>query len=154
MATISSSIISSTTYLHLHSSSKPFKTHSQTSLKISNVRQQQQPTRLFCVAEETVVTAVDPTSEAARRLYVGNIPRTTNNDELQKVFEEHGSIEKVEDWLFIRSERSLEPAQIHPVTTCASESAKGFCNQSVSMTERTFLSLSCNHRNRVSEVSD
>ncbi|PWA79899.1 RNA-binding (RRM/RBD/RNP motifs) family protein [Artemisia annua] len=94
MATISSSIISSTTYLHLHSSSKPFKTHSQTSLKISNARQQ--PTRLFCVAEETVVTAVDPTSEAARRLYVGNIPRTTNNDELQKVFEEHGSIEKVE----------------------------------------------------------
>lgn len=42
------------------------------------------------------MTAVDPTSEAARRLYVGNIPRTTNNDELQKVFEEHGSIEKVE----------------------------------------------------------
>lgn len=102
MATISSSIISSTTYLHLHSCSKPFKTHSQTSLKISNARQQ--PTRLFCVAEETVVTAVDPTSEAARRLYVGNIPRTTNNDELQKVFEEHGSIEKVEVfglWVFL-----------------------------------------------------
>ncbi|MFS7974950.1 putative RNA recognition motif domain, nucleotide-binding alpha-beta plait domain superfamily [Helianthus anomalus] len=39
---------------------------------------------------------VDPTSEASRRLYVGNIPRTTTNDDLQKVFEEHGAVEKVE----------------------------------------------------------
>ncbi|XP_023768860.1 uncharacterized protein LOC111917400 [Lactuca sativa] len=49
-------------------------------------------------AEETpvAVVTVDPSSEAARQLYVGNIPRTTNNDELQKVFEEHGVVEKVE----------------------------------------------------------
>ncbi|KAM0026783.1 putative RNA recognition motif domain, nucleotide-binding alpha-beta plait domain superfamily [Helianthus debilis subsp. tardiflorus] len=39
---------------------------------------------------------MDPTSEAARRLYVGNIPRTATNDDLQKVFEEHGDVEKVE----------------------------------------------------------
>lgn len=38
----------------------------------------------------------DPSSEAARRLYVGNIPRTVNNDELQKIVEEHGAVEKVE----------------------------------------------------------
>lgn len=111
MATISSSILSSTTYIHHHSTTKSFKTQlpissksnlSQTSLRfsISNLRQ---PTRLLCVAEETVVT-VDPSSEAARRLYVGNIPRTTNNDELQKVFQEHGSIDKVEVfhiWVYV-----------------------------------------------------
>lgn len=109
MASISSSIISSTSYLHHHSTSKSFKiqqtkftlqlnpTLSQTSLRftISNPRH---PTRVLSVAEETTATVVthDPSSEAARRLYVGNIPRTTNNDELQKVFEEHGAIEKVE----------------------------------------------------------
>ncbi|KAI3731994.1 hypothetical protein L1987_63190 [Smallanthus sonchifolius] len=111
MATISTSILSSTTYLHHHSSSKPFKPQlpissksipnlSQTHLRfqisplISNHRQ---PTRLLCVAEETPATVtLDPSSEAARRLYVGNIPRTTTNDELQKVFQEHGAIEKVE----------------------------------------------------------
>ncbi|MFS8026714.1 putative RNA recognition motif domain, nucleotide-binding alpha-beta plait domain superfamily [Helianthus anomalus] len=114
MATISSSIISPTTYLHHHSSSKPFKPHlpisskpnpsfSQSSslrLQISPILSNpRQPTRLFCVAEETpvAVVTVDPTSEAARRLYVGNIPRTTTNDDLQKVFEEHGDVEKVED---------------------------------------------------------
>ncbi|KAI3764805.1 hypothetical protein L2E82_14821 [Cichorium intybus] len=112
MATISSAMISSTSYLHHHSTSKSFKTQlpnsfklnpnlSQTSLRftvspiVSNPRQ---PTRLLSVAEETPVAVVtqDPSSEAARRLYVGNIPRTTNNDELQKVFEEHGAVEKVE----------------------------------------------------------
>ncbi|XP_076886548.1 small ribosomal subunit protein cS22-like [Bidens hawaiensis] len=103
-ATISSSIISS--YLHHNpSSSKSFKPQLpispkliQTSLRFhispltSNTRQ---PTRLLCVAEDTQPT-VDPTSEAARRLYVGNIPRTTTNDDLQKIFEEHGAVDKVE----------------------------------------------------------
>ncbi|GKA51002.1 AT-hook motif nuclear-localized protein 1-like protein, partial [Tanacetum coccineum] len=54
------------------------------------------PTDINVVSKETVVTTVDPTSEAGMWLYAGNIPRTTYNDELQKVFEEHGSIEKVE----------------------------------------------------------
>ncbi|KAD4982521.1 hypothetical protein R6Q59_002128 [Mikania micrantha] len=109
MATISSSIISSTTYLNHHSTSKSFKpqlpffsklnpnfsqpsSRFQISPLISNPRQ---PTRLLCVAEETPVT-VDPSSEAARRLYVGNIPRTTTNDDLKKLFEEHGAIDRVE----------------------------------------------------------
>lgn len=38
----------------------------------------------------------DPSSEAARRLYVGNIPRTLKNDELRKIVEEHGVVDKVE----------------------------------------------------------
>ncbi|GKC64091.1 30S ribosomal protein 2, chloroplastic [Tanacetum coccineum] len=65
---------------------------------------------MFCVAEETVVTIVDPTSEAGMWLYAGNIPRTTYNDELQKVFEEHGSIEKVK---FIVSVGGLHTLTAH-----------------------------------------
>lgn len=34
--------------------------------------------------------------EAARRLYVGNIPRTVSNEELSKMFGEHGSVVKAE----------------------------------------------------------
>ncbi|KAF5756703.1 putative RNA recognition motif domain, nucleotide-binding alpha-beta plait domain superfamily [Helianthus annuus] len=90
MATISASI---------PSSFKPISTKSNPNLPQTCFRFQlsttRQPTRLLCVAEETPAT-IDPTSEAARRLYVGNIPRTTTIDELQKVFEEHGAIEKAE----------------------------------------------------------
>lgn len=50
-------------------------------------------TRLFAVAEEA---SVSTKSEAARRLYIGNIPRTVNNSELQGIVEEHGAVEKVE----------------------------------------------------------
>lgn len=53
------------------------------------------------VAEETAVLTQDPSSETARRLYVGNIPRTVNNDELQKIVEEHGAVEKVEVFVVI-----------------------------------------------------
>lgn len=45
-----------------------------------------------CVVAEGVSTA----DVAARRVYVGNIPRTVNNDELKKIVEEHGAVEKVE----------------------------------------------------------
>ncbi|KAJ9563245.1 hypothetical protein OSB04_008405, partial [Centaurea solstitialis] len=99
MATISSSIISPTSYLHHHSTPKSFKFQqtnfinptlslSQTPLRftLSNPRHR---TRLLSVAEDTPATeaavTIDPTSEAARRLYVGNIPRTTSNDKLQKL---------------------------------------------------------------------
>lgn len=50
--------------------------------------------RLSVVAEETDV--VTKSSDAERRLYVGNIPRNLKNDELQKIVEEHGAVEKVE----------------------------------------------------------
>ncbi|XP_010552737.1 PREDICTED: 30S ribosomal protein 2, chloroplastic [Tarenaya hassleriana] len=39
---------------------------------------------------------VDPTSEAARRLYIGNIPRTMDNDDLNRIVAEHGTVEKVQ----------------------------------------------------------
>ncbi|CAL5382136.1 unnamed protein product [Camellia sinensis] len=48
------------------------------------------------VAEETSVSTQDPSSEAARRVYIGNIPRTVNNDELRQIVEEHGAVEKAE----------------------------------------------------------
>lgn len=57
----------------------------------------------FAVAEETAVTSpppLDPKSEAARKLYVGNIPRNVNNAELARIFEEHGAVEKAEVVLF------------------------------------------------------
>jgi len=35
-------------------------------------------------------------SPAVRKLYVGNIPRTVTNDELAKIVQEHGAVEKAE----------------------------------------------------------
>ncbi|KAF3325916.1 30S ribosomal protein 2 [Carex littledalei] len=35
-------------------------------------------------------------AEAKKRLYVGNIPRDVTNDQLAKIFAEHGSVEKAE----------------------------------------------------------
>ncbi|XVF79585.1 hypothetical protein PTKIN_Ptkin15bG0001000 [Pterospermum kingtungense] len=52
--------------------------------------------RFFAVAEEQTSEVTSPSSEAARRLYIGNIPRTVNNDELSKIVEEHGAVEKAE----------------------------------------------------------
>ncbi|CAB4268007.1 unnamed protein product [Prunus armeniaca] len=49
--------------------------------------------RVFAVAEEV---AADPSSKAARRVYIGNIPRTVDNAELTKIVEEHGAVEKAE----------------------------------------------------------
>ncbi|KAM5552511.1 small ribosomal subunit protein cS22 [Rosa sericea] len=49
--------------------------------------------RLYAVAEEV---AADPSSKAARRVYIGNIPRTVDNAELSKIVEEHGAVEKAE----------------------------------------------------------
>ncbi|EPS68422.1 hypothetical protein M569_06339, partial [Genlisea aurea] len=42
------------------------------------------------------VATADASSSATRRLYVGNIPRTVSNDELQKIFQQHGNVEKAE----------------------------------------------------------
>ncbi|KAI8545787.1 hypothetical protein RHMOL_Rhmol07G0065400 [Rhododendron molle] len=50
--------------------------------------------RVTAVAEETTTTSV--TAEAERRLYVGNIPRKLGNDELRRIVEEHGAVEKAE----------------------------------------------------------
>lgn len=56
-------------------------------------------TRLFAVAEETASSSsssVDTPSEFARRVYIGNIPRNIDNDELTKIVQEHGAVEKAE----------------------------------------------------------
>lgn len=49
--------------------------------------------KVYAVAEEAAVETQDSIS---RRLYVGNIPRTVDNAELAKIFEEHGAVEKAE----------------------------------------------------------
>ncbi|XP_019443601.1 PREDICTED: 30S ribosomal protein 2, chloroplastic [Lupinus angustifolius] len=46
----------------------------------------------FAVAEETATVA----DVSSRKLYVGNIPRTVNDDELANIVQEHGAVEKTE----------------------------------------------------------
>lgn len=46
------------------------------------------------VSAATAEVAVE--SEVERRLYVGNIPRDVDNEQLAKIFGEHGSVEKAE----------------------------------------------------------
>lgn len=49
------------------------------------------------VAEETSSsTAPSSDGEGARRLYIGNIPRNLNNEELRRIVEEHGAVEIAE----------------------------------------------------------
>lgn len=38
----------------------------------------------------------DPNLESSRRVYIGNIPRTVDNEQLTKLVEEHGAVEKVQ----------------------------------------------------------
>lgn len=83
------------------SSLKPLKTPLKFTFHSLQTTREQQPTRLNAVAEgeteaASVATAADPSSEAARRLYVGNIPRNVTNDELKQIVEEHGAVEKAE----------------------------------------------------------
>ncbi|XP_075492258.1 small ribosomal subunit protein cS22-like [Primulina tabacum] len=102
MATIasSSSLLSST---FLQNPTKPFKSHLpkhnfqlprhqfpplKELIHISN------PRRLYSVIAQ--VSTAEPSSEADRRLYVGNIPRTITTDELRKIVEKHGAVEKAE----------------------------------------------------------
>lgn len=100
MASISSSLIISPQNLfsskpHLtfqpkHPSFLSFKPNfSFSHLKLTNTT-----TRLLAAAAEEA--SVDTSSEAARRLYIGNIPRTVDNALLQKIVEEHGAVEKAE----------------------------------------------------------
>ncbi|KAL3613127.1 hypothetical protein CASFOL_043025 [Castilleja foliolosa] len=51
----------------------------------------------MAIAEDTSVVTTDPSFVAARRLYIRNIPRNVTNDDLQKIVEEHGAIEKAEE---------------------------------------------------------
>ncbi|XP_043691418.1 30S ribosomal protein 2, chloroplastic [Telopea speciosissima] len=51
---------------------------------------------VYAVAEEASVSTQDLPSEAAKRLYVGNIPRTVDNAELTQIFSEQGEVEKAE----------------------------------------------------------
>ncbi|CAL0326278.1 unnamed protein product [Lupinus luteus] len=46
----------------------------------------------FAVAEETATVS----DVSSRKLYVGNIPRTVNDDELANIVQEHGAVEKTE----------------------------------------------------------
>ncbi|GAV85698.1 RRM_1 domain-containing protein [Cephalotus follicularis] len=51
---------------------------------------------VLAVAQETTSIVADPSSVAERRLYIGNIPRFLVSDELAKIVQEHGAVEKAE----------------------------------------------------------
>ncbi|KAK6928669.1 RNA recognition motif domain [Dillenia turbinata] len=70
----------------------------RTLLNSNPKRQTERPrVRTLVVAEKaSSLATLDPSSESARRLYVGNIPRTVDNTELRKIVGEHGEVEKAE----------------------------------------------------------
>lgn len=73
-------------------SSKPFPSLAGTFSRSSRTR-----FIPYAVTEtEEKPAALDPSSEAARRVYIGNIPRTVTNEQLTKLVEEHGAVEKVQ----------------------------------------------------------
>ncbi|KZV22908.1 30S ribosomal protein 2, chloroplastic [Dorcoceras hygrometricum] len=102
MATVaSSSSLQFSTFLQ--NPTKPFKSHlpklnfqlpRYQFISLKELTRISNPTKLYAVVAQ--VSTAEPSSEAARRLYVGNIPRTVTTDELRKIVEEHGSVEKAE----------------------------------------------------------
>ena len=52
------------------------------------------PVALRVAASSAVLEA--PEEVAARKLYVGNIPRTVTNDEFRDMFAKHGTVERAE----------------------------------------------------------
>ncbi|XP_073145924.1 small ribosomal subunit protein cS22-like [Henckelia pumila] len=102
MATVapSSSLLSST---FLQNPTKPFKSHlpklsfqlpRHQFLPLKELTHLSNPTRLCAVVAQ--VSTAEPSSEAARRLYVGNIPRNVTTDEIRIIVEEHGAVERAE----------------------------------------------------------
>ncbi|KAL8162682.1 hypothetical protein V2J09_014171 [Rumex salicifolius] len=52
--------------------------------------------RAVATSEVTSSSPSSTSAEAARTLYIGNIPRSVTNDELRGIVEEHGAVEKAE----------------------------------------------------------
>ncbi|CAN8254696.1 unnamed protein product [Cochlearia groenlandica] len=80
------------TYLQTQTNVSTFKPFSSMSLPRSS-RKRFIP-RAVTETEEKAV--LDPTLESSRRVYIGNIPRTVNNEQLTKIVEEHGAVDKVQ----------------------------------------------------------
>ncbi|KFK34468.1 hypothetical protein AALP_AA5G149200 [Arabis alpina] len=77
------------TSLHTHiNTPKPFS--------ISLPRSSRMRFVTHAVMETEEKAALDPNLESSRRVYIGNIPRTVDNDQLTKLVEEHGAVEKVQ----------------------------------------------------------
>ncbi|KAG0465916.1 hypothetical protein HPP92_020080 [Vanilla planifolia] len=66
----------------------------QNKLLFYSVRVKKSKATFAITAVASATTSREPETE--RRLYVGNIPRTITNEELAKIFREHGSVEKAE----------------------------------------------------------
>ncbi|KAK4755983.1 hypothetical protein SAY87_009740 [Trapa incisa] len=90
-----------------------------------------QRSRLCSVAEDTELSStLDPSSEVARRLYVGNIPRNVENADLTRMVEEPGSVEKTDCGIdFSRPRHTLEGVADLPVEDANAAIEKLNCTQ-------------------------
>ncbi|KAH9602864.1 hypothetical protein KSS87_016883 [Heliosperma pusillum] len=110
MATISS-FITCPTLMQPNSATSRLKLSTQTHLQIpvlcngyvlnfkTNVctkKPQLFRVRAVATEETTTTTSSSSNEESAKRVYIGNIPRNVNNDELRRIVEEHGAVEKAE----------------------------------------------------------
>ena len=106
MASLHSSFLLTSNFLSLTTPSssstqilftaRPSATHLRPLLLTTRRRSGRRP---FAAVAEQAATA---TEAAARRLYVGNIPRTVTNEELAKIVQEHGAVEKAEVFSYCR----------------------------------------------------
>ncbi|KAJ3698326.1 hypothetical protein LUZ61_002031 [Rhynchospora tenuis] len=85
MASISSSLTPNLHRNHIGFFSNP--TNRAMSISMAGPRTRRPSRSFFTIVAST---------EMKRRLYVGNIPRDVTNDQLAKIFGEHGSVEKAE----------------------------------------------------------
>ncbi|GFP93118.1 30S ribosomal protein 2 chloroplastic [Phtheirospermum japonicum] len=100
MATFSSSSSFLIPRNFLQNPAKPFKNPPletqfpapQTTISPSKIY----PQKTKCRCRGHVSSHGGPVVSGRRRLYIGNIPRTVTNDDLQKIVEEHGAVEKAE----------------------------------------------------------
>ncbi|KAG8049532.1 hypothetical protein GUJ93_ZPchr0009g732 [Zizania palustris] len=77
-----------------HSSARLFVGAPPLSLAVARARARRHPAVARVAASSSVLEA--PEEVAARKLYVGNLPRTVTNDELTAMFADHGTVERAE----------------------------------------------------------
>ncbi|TVU11134.1 hypothetical protein EJB05_44700 [Eragrostis curvula] len=99
MATTISSLITPPALLRrcrsiASSSSSSYATASLSFRAVAAPRARSRAVSLRVAASSAVLEA--PEAVAARKLYVGNIPRTVTNEQLRDMFAEHGTVERAE----------------------------------------------------------
>lgn len=91
-------LINPSAHLHFHKQPTRFQTlpKPNSSPLVLGLGPTKRSLRLFSVAETAPATSADPSLEAARRVYIGNIPRDVDTAELTRIVGEHGAVDKAE----------------------------------------------------------